>query len=58
MTDDPTQAVPSTAMIGGRYRLDELVGRGGTAEVWRATDTQLEHTVALKLVTVVRCCRA
>jgi serine/threonine protein kinase len=49
--DDPTQAVPSAAVIGGRYRLDVLVGRGGTAEVWAATDTQLDRTVALKLVT-------
>ncbi|MFN2537075.1 MAG: serine/threonine-protein kinase [Mycobacteriales bacterium] len=50
--DDPTQAVPAAAVIGGRYRLDVLVGRGGTAEVWAATDTQLDRTVALKLVTV------
>ncbi len=49
--EDHTQAVPTAAVISGRYRLDELVGRGGTAEVWRATDTQLERTVALKLVT-------
>ncbi|MDX6214769.1 MAG: eukaryotic-like serine/threonine-protein kinase [Frankiales bacterium] len=50
--DDPTRAVPSVAVIGGRYRLDVLVGRGGTAEVWAATDTSLDRTVALKLVTV------
>jgi serine/threonine protein kinase len=50
--DDPTRAVPSVAVIGGRYRLDVLVGRGGTAEVWAATDTSLGRTVALKLVTV------
>ena len=50
--DDPTRAIPSTAVIGGRYRLDVLVGRGGTAEVWAATDTQLDRTVALKLVTI------
>ena len=50
--DDPTQAVPSAAVVGGRYRLDELVGRGGTAEVWKATDTSLDRVVALKLVTV------
>ncbi len=49
--EDRTQAVPTAAVIAGRYRLDELVGRGGTAEVWRATDTSLERTVALKLVT-------
>jgi serine/threonine protein kinase len=58
MSDDhadserPTEVVPSAAVIAERYRLDELCGRGGTAEVWRATDTQLDRTVALKLVTV------
>ena len=52
MTDDPTEAVPSAAVIGGRYRLDALIGRGGTAEVWRATDLSLDRVVALKLVTV------
>jgi serine/threonine protein kinase len=50
--DDQTRAVPSVAVVGGRYRLDVLVGRGGTAEVWAATDTSLDRTVALKLVTV------
>jgi serine/threonine protein kinase len=50
--DDPTRAVPAAAVIGGRYRLDNLVGRGGTAEVWQATDTSLDRVVALKLVTV------
>jgi len=49
--DEPTQAVPQAAVIGGRYRLDALVGRGGTAEVWQATDLQLDRCVALKLVT-------
>lgn len=50
--DEPTRAVPSAAVLGGRYRLEELVARGGTAEVWRATDTSLERVVAVKLVTV------
>lgn len=50
--DEPTRAVPSAAVVAGRYRLDELVGRGGTAEVWKATDTSLDRVVALKLVTV------
>ena len=50
--EEPTRAVPQAAVIAGRYRLDALVGQGGTAEVWKATDTSLERTVALKLVTV------
>jgi len=49
--EEPTRAVPSAAVIGKRYRLEELVARGGTAEVWRATDLSLDRVVALKLVT-------
>ena len=33
---------------GERYRLDELIGRGGMASVWRATDTVLGRPVAVK----------
>lgn len=35
-------------LLGERYRLDELIGRGGMATVWRATDTVLGRQVAVK----------
>jgi len=38
----------SETLLGERYRLDELIGRGGMAAVWRATDTVLGRPVAVK----------
>ncbi|RMB61718.1 Stk1 family PASTA domain-containing Ser/Thr kinase [Tessaracoccus antarcticus] len=35
-------------LLGGRYELDQIIGRGGMAEVWRARDTRLERDVAVK----------
>jgi serine/threonine protein kinase len=37
-------------MLGGRYRLDERIARGGMGEVWRATDEVLNRKVAIKVL--------
>jgi serine/threonine protein kinase len=34
----------------GKYELQERLGHGGVAEVWKALDTQLQRYVALKLL--------
>ncbi len=35
-------------LLGGRYELDTIVGRGGMAEVYRARDLRLDRLVAIK----------
>jgi serine/threonine protein kinase len=40
----------SSLIIGGRYRLVERVGVGGTATVYRARDERLKRDVAVKLI--------
>ncbi|MGS0687341.1 serine/threonine-protein kinase, partial [Nakamurella sp. GG22] len=43
------QAVGAGSVLDDRYRLDSLVGLGGTATVYRATDLLLDRQVAVKV---------
>ncbi|MEY4436574.1 MAG: hypothetical protein RL100_38 [Actinomycetota bacterium] len=40
----------SSELIGGRYRIEREVARGGMATVYLAIDTRLERKVALKII--------
>jgi serine/threonine-protein kinase len=41
---------PLGTLLGGRYRLDAEIGRGGMSTVYRAFDVVLERPVAIKLM--------
>src|SRR5437868_14104142 len=43
-----TLQLPEREVLGGRYEITSLIGRGGMAEVFAAYDRQLERVVAVK----------
>ena len=56
--DAPARAARGTlapgAVVGGRYRIDRLLGAGGMAQVWLADDLERRMQVAFKEMTVPR----
>ena len=41
---------PVGTILGGRYEIDEVIGRGGMSTVYRAHDLTLERWVAVKIM--------
>ncbi len=52
MTDARDRAAKDAAehLLGGRYRLGPVIGRGGMATIYRATDLRIERQVAVKIL--------
>jgi serine/threonine protein kinase len=50
VTERPEQRPHADRLIADRYRLGEIIGRGGMATIYRAHDTRTDRVVALKLL--------
>ncbi len=49
-TRPPSKEIELPIIVGGRYRLEKLLGGGGMAKVYRGVDLTLEREVAVKLI--------
>jgi eukaryotic-like serine/threonine-protein kinase len=49
-TEGPRSAMESGEIIAGKYRLNNLLGKGGMAAVWSATNTFTERQFAIKFM--------
>ena len=46
-----TLTLPVERTIDGKYRLEQLLGKGGMGAVYHATDLRLDRKVAVKIIT-------
>ena len=50
MTLPEAEVPPSTGLVGGKYQLVKLIGRGGMGSVWEARHCNLGTPVAIKFI--------
>ena len=49
-TTDQPEVPPSAGLVGGKYQLVKLIGRGGMGSVWEARHATLGTSVAIKFI--------